>query len=77
MGKHCGAQVNACANERNASKLAISQREQPSVYDEVINVIVNVIVRKNKGNFIFPSVAYQIQNKWGLRFRNFVLRNQR
>ena len=47
MGKHCGAQVNACANERNASKLAISQREQPSVYDEVINVSVNVIVRRN------------------------------
>ena len=44
MGKHCGAQVNACANERNASKLAISQREQPSVYDEVINVNVIVIV---------------------------------
>ena len=38
--------VNACANERNASKLAISQREQPSVYDEVINVIVNVNVKK-------------------------------
>ena len=71
MGKHCGAQVNACANERNASKLAISQREQPSVYDEVINVIVNVIVEKNKVAFIFPLVAYQIQNKWGLRFRNF------
>ena len=44
MGKHCGAQVNACANERNASKLAISLREQPSVYDEVINVNVIVIV---------------------------------
>ena len=71
MGKHCGAQVNACANERNASKLAISQREQPSVYDEVINVNVNVIVEKNKVAFIFPSVAYQIQNKRGLRFRNF------
>ena len=71
MGKHCGAQVNACANERNASKLAISQREQPSVYDEVINVNVIVIVKKNKGGFIFPSVAYQIQNKRGARFRNF------
>ena len=47
MGKHCGAQVNACANERNASKLAISQREQPSVYDEVINVSANVIVEKS------------------------------
>ena len=46
MGKHCEAQVNACANERNASKLAISQREQPSVYDEVINVNVIVIVEK-------------------------------
>ena len=73
MGKHCGAQVNACANERNASKLAISQREQPSVYDEVINVNVIVIVKKNKGGFIFPSVAYQIQNKRGSRFRNFAL----
>ena len=71
MGKRCEAQVNACANERNASKLAISQREQPSVYDEVINVIVNVIVEKNKVAFIFPLVAYQIQNKWGARFRNF------
>ena len=73
MGKHCGAQVNACANERNASKLAISQREQPSVYDEVINVNVIVIVKKNKVAFIFPLVAYQIQNKWGARFRNFAL----
>ena len=73
MGKHCGAQVNACANERNASKLAISQREQPSVYDEVINVIVNVIVEKNKVAFIFPLVAYQIQNKRGSRFRTFAV----
>ena len=46
MDKRREAQVNACANERNASKLAISQREQPSVYDEVINVSVNVIVRR-------------------------------
>ena len=73
MGKHCGAQVNACANERNASKLAISQREQPSVYDEVINVNVIVIVEKNKGYFIFLSVAYQIQNKRGGGCRNFAL----
>ena len=71
MDKRREPQVNTCANERNASKLAISQREQPSVYDEVINV--NVFVRKNKGNFIFHSVAYQIQNKWGSRFRTFVL----
>ena len=39
--------------------------------DEVINVIVNVIVEKNKVAFIFPLVAYQIQNKRGTRFRNF------
>ena len=45
MGEHCGAQVNACANERDASKLAISKREQPSVNDGVINVSVNVNVR--------------------------------
>ena len=43
MDKRREAQVNACANERNASKLAISQREQPSVYDEVINVIVEKV----------------------------------
>lgn len=38
-----------------------------------VNVIVNVIVEKNKVAFIFPLVAYQIQNKWGLRFRTFAL----
>ena len=50
-GKHRGAQVNACANERDASKLAISKRERPSVNDEVINV--NVIVRKIKAALFF------------------------
>ena len=64
-GKHRGAQVNACANERDASKLAISKRELPSVNDEVINVNVFVIVEKNKVAFIFLSVAYQIQNRRG------------
>ena len=38
-----------------------------------VNVIVNVIVEKNKVAFIFPLVAYQIQNKRGSRFRTFVL----
>ena len=34
--------VNACASERDASSLAIAQRTQPSVCDEVTNVDVNV-----------------------------------
>ena len=33
--------VNACASERNASSLAIAQRTQPSVCDEVTNDNVN------------------------------------
>jgi len=33
--------VNACASERDASSLAIAQRTQPSVCDEVTNDNVN------------------------------------
>ena len=35
--------------------------------------VVSVIVEKNKGNFIFLYVAYQIQNRRGYGFRTFAL----
>jgi hypothetical protein len=37
--------VNACASERDASSLAIAQRTQPSVCDEVTNDDINVLGR--------------------------------
>ena len=64
MGKRCEAQLTLVQTSEMQDKLAISQREQPSVYDEVINVIVNVIVKKKYMHV--PRVVHAC-NFWGTR----------
>ncbi|MBE6292814.1 MAG: hypothetical protein E7091_10475 [Bacteroidales bacterium] len=44
--------VNACASERNASSLAIAQRTQPSVCDEVTNDNVNQSSGSQEGDVV-------------------------
>ena len=54
--------VNACASERDASSLAIAQRTQPSVCDEVTNDNVNCLPEESEIKFYynippsFPSI---------------------